>query len=226
MHVLPKALAAVVVLLLTACAANDPNRGAKTGAAVGGAAGAVLGHQVGEGSGKGTAAGAVVGAIAGAIVGNYMDRQRQDLEQSVGADQGVTVQPLPDDTLRLDLESEITFDFDSARIKGEFLPTLDRISDVLTRYPNTVVHVVGHTDSMGSEDYNQGLSERRAAAVARELMANGVRADRLRTQGMGERQPRASNDTAQGRAANRRVELFVKPVVEGREAEAYISPYR
>ena len=221
-------LAAAVALTttLTACTdPNDPNRRAKTGAIVGAAAGAVLGHQISHGSGA--AVGAAVGALAGGGVGHYMDNQQAEFEQALAAEQEahqLEIERMRDDSLRLTLDSEISFDFDSAVIKGAFRDSLTRLSDVISKYDQTVVHIIGHTDSVGNDAYNQRLSERRAESVAGFLMNNGVRAGRLHTEGRGEREPRATNDTEAGRQLNRRVEIFIKPVVEGQEQKAHESP--
>ncbi len=214
-----------IAMLLTACAADDPNRRAKTGAAVGAVLGAVLGHQLDDDSGR--FVGAAVGAVAGGMVGNYMDKQQQEMEAALAEEQrrnAIEIQRLQDETLKIDIASEVSFDFGSAAIKPTFRPTLDKVAGILQRYPKTVVHVVGHTDSVGSEAYNQGLSERRASSVMNYFISQGVDGARLRAEGRGELEPRATNDTEAGRQLNRRVELFVKPIVEGQEQRAYEPP--
>ncbi|MCA1803946.1 MAG: OmpA family protein [Xanthomonadaceae bacterium] len=115
----------------------------------------------------------------------------------------------------------MSFDFGKADLKPAFLPTLDKVADLLHRYDRTVVHVIGHTDNVGSESYNQGLSERRAQSVVTYLTNRGIAWQRLVTEGRGMREPRASNATEAGRQLNRRVELLIKPVVEGQEQRAY-----
>jgi outer membrane protein OmpA-like peptidoglycan-associated protein len=215
----------IAVLLLSACAANDPYRRTKTGAGVGAVAGAVLGHQIDDD--LGAAIGAAVGALAGGGVGNYMDRQQRAFEQALADERqrnNLEIQRLRDGSLKLDIPSEVSFDFDSASIKPIFTPTLDKVGNILRQYDRTVVHVIGHTDSVGSDSYNLQLSQRRANNVADFLASQGVVPQRLRTEGRGERQPRASNADPQGRELNRRVELFIKPIVEGQEHVAYQSP--
>lgn len=217
--------AALAATLVSGCTTNDPNQRAKTGAAIGAVAGAVLGHQLDHGSGKWV--GAAVGALAGAGVGHYMDNQQQAFEQSLAQEQRahqLEIERLKDDTLKLSIDSEVSFDFDSARIRPAFRRSLDKLADVLLKYNRTVVHVVGHTDSTGPADYNLELSRRRAEAVADYLASRGVPRSRLRTEGRGESEPRASNATAAGRQLNRRVEIYVKPIVEGQEYKAYESP--
>lgn len=220
--VLPLAVAAA---LAAGCAADDPNRRAKTGAAIGAIAGAVLGHQINDE--KGAVIGGVAGAVAGGVVGNYMDKQQQEFESALAEEQRqheIEIQRMEDESLKIDIASEVSFDFDSAELKPSFLPTLDKVANILQRYERTVVHVVGHTDSVGAEEYNQRLSERRARSVTEYFASRGVMRERLRAEGRGEREPRATNDTAAGRQLNRRVELYVKPIVEGQEREAYEAP--
>lgn len=219
-------LVTLMATALSGCATDDPNKKAKTGAAVGAAAGALLGYAVDDGTG-GVVAGAAVGALAGAGVGHYMDKQQQEFEAALADEQArneLQIQQLENETLKIDIASEVSFDFDSASLKPAFTPTLNKVSDVLQRYPKTVIHVVGHTDSVGSESYNQRLSEQRAQSVVNFFGSRGIDPNRLYAFGRGELEPRASNDTEAGRQLNRRVELFVKPIVEGQEAEAYQAP--
>ncbi len=218
---------ALIALSLVACAADDPNRRAKTGAAIGAVTGAILGKQV-SGGRKGALAGAVIGAIAGGGVGTYMDNQQRDFEAALADEQrrnDLEIQRLKDDSLKIDVSNEVSFDFDSAHLKPAFLPTLDKVADLLQRYDRTIVHVIGHTDSTGSDAYNQQLSERRADSVADYLSSRGVNRQRLQTEGRGEREPRATNATEAGRQLNRRVEIIIKPIVEGQEQRAYEPHY-
>ncbi|MCB1790673.1 MAG: OmpA family protein [Gammaproteobacteria bacterium] len=220
------ALAGAVSIAVAGCATqNDPNERAKIGAAVGAVAGAVLGHQLDDDSGRWV--GAAVGALAGAGVGHYMDNQQRDFEAAMQREREANqleIERLRDDTLKLTVDSEVSFDFGKSDIKPAFRPSLDKLANLLLKYDRTVVHVVGHTDSIGSESYNQGLSERRAMAVGDYLASYGVPRQRLRTEGRGETEPREDNATEAGRQLNRRVEVFVKPVVEGQEQRAYEPP--
>ncbi len=136
----------------------------------------------------------------------------------------IEMERLKDDTLKLTMSSEVSFDYDSAAIKPAFRDTLDKLADLLRKYDRTMVHVVGHTDSRGTDAYNQSLSERRARAVMDYLVSRGVPAERLRSEGRGEREPRDTNATEAGRQLNRRVEVYMKPIVEGQEQKAYESP--
>jgi len=218
-------MALVLVAAVAGCATDDPNRRAKIGAGVGAVAGAVIGHQISHNSGN--IIGAAVGALAGGAVGYYMDNQQRDFEAALRQEQEqhqLEIERLKDDTLKLSLDAEVSFDFNEAAIKPAFEPSLNKLADVLLKYDRTVVHVVGHTDSVGPEQYNQQLSQRRASAVADYLAQRGVPYDRLRSEGRGESEPRASNATEAGRQLNRRVEIYVKPIVEGQEEKAYESP--
>lgn len=212
-------------LLVSACAVDDPNRRAKMGAGAGAVAGAVLGHQVNQKQGR--FFGAAVGALAGGVVGDYMDKQQKEFEDKLAEEQrqnALQIERLQDNTLKLSLNSEVSFDFDRADIKPTFQPSLNKLADVLKRYDRTLISVVGHTDNRGSDEYNMKLSQRRAENVLAYLTEQGMSRDRLYSEGRGETQPRDSNDTETGRQINRRVEVFVKPVVEGSEQPAPGAP--
>lgn len=218
-------LTAVLTTVLTACASDDPLLRTKRGAAIGAVTGAVLGHQV-DGD-KGRYVGAVAGALAGSAVGSYMDEQQRKLEEQLRREQAadeIQISRLPDDTLKLDLSSEVSFDIDSSRINRGFYQSLNKVAGVLSDYPQTAVHIIGHTDSSGSDSYNQDLSLRRASSVKTYLNRQGVDEPRTRTEGLGETSPIASNSTSAGRSQNRRVEIFLKPIVQGRESAAFNSP--
>ncbi|MBL1321606.1 MAG: OmpA family protein [Methylophaga sp.] len=220
-------IVATMVTLMSACTTmDDPNRQTKIGAAVGAAAGAVVGYVV-EGDAGGAAVGAVVGAAAGGGIGYYMDSQQKEMEAALAEEQArhdIEIQRLEDETLKIDVSSEISFDFGSADLKPAFMPTLQKVSEILVRYPKTVIHVVGHTDSVGSESYNRDLSRHRAQSVINYFVLQDISQSRLVTVGRGETEPRASNDTEAGRQLNRRVEIYVKPVIEGQESQAYETP--
>ena len=220
---LPVTLAAALVG--AGCAADDPHRRAKTGAAVGAVAGAVAGHQIHDRNGR--YFGAAVGALTGAAVGNYMDRQQAALERGLARELGsrqIRVTRVDEETLKVDVSSEASFDVNSAGIRTDFRRSLDSLAGVIDEFESTAVHVYGHTDSTGTESYNQKLSDERADAVARHLMRGGVARDRLRESGFGETRPVADNTTSAGRSRNRRVEIYLKSVVEGREADAFRAP--
>jgi outer membrane protein OmpA-like peptidoglycan-associated protein len=209
--------AGLASLTLTSACVTDPETGERTisKAAIGGLGGAVGGYLLGDLVGgrrdrTEKIVGAGIGAIAGAGIGAYMDQQERELRaRTAGTDVQVIRQG---DELLLNMPSGITFALDQASIQPQFRPTLDEVARVLTQYERTYVDVYGHTDSTGSDAYNQGLSERRATAVADYLSSHGVQSARLGTRGFGETQPVASNETEDGRAANRRVEIKIVPV--------------
>ncbi|MDD3762071.1 MAG: OmpA family protein [Nevskiales bacterium] len=226
MNVFRLTVCAAVIAGVTACAADDPNRRAKTGAAIGAVVGGVLGNQVSHARGA-PIVGAVVGAIAGGAVGNYMDKQAAELERQLAeeaAREELQITRISGDALKIGIASDVSFDVDSAQIKPDALNTYAKIANVLKTYDKTVIHVVGHTDSTGSDEYNQSLSERRAASVGNYLSAQGVPASRVRQEGRGEREPIASNQTTDGRRKNRRVDIVIKPVIEGQENQAWTPP--
>ncbi len=207
----PLAAATCVAFLASGCAVDDPNQRAKIGAVAGAAIGAVLGNQKGER--KSTVGGAAIGAAAGAAIGHYMDKQQQEMERQLAAERAqrkIELERVKDDTIKLNLSSEVTFDTDSAKLKPSFYPSLDKVASIISKYNQTSVRVIGHTDSRGTEAYNQKLSERRAESVSSYLALKGVDYNRITVEGRGETEPRASNDTEAGRAANRRVEILLK----------------
>lgn len=186
---------------------------AAKGAGIGAAAGAVVGLLTKGDKLQNALIGAGVGAIAGGGVGYYMDVQEAKLRQKLEGT-GVSVTRMGDN-ITLNMPSSITFALNSSDLNAQFYNALEGVSMVLKEYDKTVVEVAGHTDSTGSDQYNQGLSERRAQSVASYLSSHGVSSQRLITVGAGEAHPVASNDTEQGRAANRRVELTIVPVTKG-----------
>lgn len=222
-RIIPVSLLAAAVML-SACA-DDPNRRTKAGAAVGAVTGAVLGHQVNDEEGR--YVGAVVGALAGAGVGRYMDKQHVALQERLAAEQAreeLYITRMAGDALRVGVASDYSFEVDSAELSFGAQSTFDRIANVLKDYDKTAIHVVGHTDSTGSDAYNQKLSERRASEVAKYLSSRGVSSSRILIWGRGESEPVAGNDTKAERARNRRVDIVVKPVVEGSEKQAFEAP--
>ena len=196
-------------------APDDPNRtqrGALIGAAIGVAAGLLTGDDAVE-RGQHALVGAGLGAIAGGSVGAYQDRQEAELRRQM-AGTGVDV-VRKGDNITLNMPGNVTFDFDSASVKPQFMPVLDNVAQTLTQYDKTVIEVAGHTDNVGSDSYNQALSQRRANAVASYLGSRGIMQQRMITVGAGESRPIASNDTEAGRSENRRVEITLVPVDQG-----------
>jgi len=213
------------VMALSACASNEPIGRTQVGAAVGAVTGAILGHQINDDRGR--LIGAAVGAIAGAAVGNYMDEQQAALEEQLRQEreaEAIEVTRIANDTLRLNVNSEVSFAVNSALISADFYNSLNKVSGVLKDYAQTVVHVVGHTDSTGPDAYNQRLSEERAGNVRRYLVSQGITDGRVVAEGRGERSPIADNRSEAGRSQNRRVEILLKTIVEGRESAAFQLP--
>jgi outer membrane protein OmpA-like peptidoglycan-associated protein len=164
--------------------------------------------------GTGALIGAAGGAALGGGTGYLFDRQQKAFDDSLAAEQRqnqVQIQRVRDDLLKITLQNQVLFDFDKASVKPAMEPTLTKLAGVLVKYDQSDATVVGYTDSVGSEDYNKQLSLRRAQAVVDFLVAQGVPAQRLQAQGMGEANPVASNATDAGRQLNRRVEILVSP---------------
>lgn len=199
--------------LLAGCQTVQDNQRTAIGAGVGAAAGAALGTLVGGDDRRNALVGAGIGLLAGAAVGQYLDQQQRDLEASL-AGTGAEVDRQGDQLL-VTLPSQITFAFDQATIQPQFYPALNNVAATLQQYPSSYVDVVGHTDSTGSDSYNQQLSQARANAVAQYLISRGVNPARIQAYGAGESQPVASNATEAGRQQNRRVELIITPATQG-----------
>lgn len=209
---------------LSACA-DSPNKDAQRGAAIGAVLGAVIGNQ--SKSKKGKYVGAVVGALAGAGVGHYMDNQRNELQAKLKAEEQaklLNITELSEDTLKIGIASDASFDLGSSQLKPEALNTYGKIANILKSYDKTVIHIVGHTDSSGSDALNQTLSENRAASVATYFQNLGVDSSRIRTEGRGERELLVKTADGVKEARNRRVDIVIKAVVEGREDSAWTPP--
>lgn len=216
-------IAGVLAFLMTATACTTVNpytreeetSKATKGAAIGAAAGAVAGAVSGDDSRerkKRALIGAGIGAIAGGSIGYYMDVQEAKLRKRL---EGTGVSVTRDgNNIILNMPGNVTFDVDSSNIRTDFQEVLDSVALVMEEYEKTLIEVAGHTDSTGSADYNQALSERRAQSVANYLRGQGVQQQRFLVIGHGESQPIASNDSEQGRRQNRRVELTLVPLTE------------
>lgn len=216
-RLLVSSIAAASLLTVSACV-TDPNTGERkvSRTAIGGAggllAGALLGGLIGGKTGR--IVGAGIGGVAGAAVGYTMDKQIKELkEQTAGS--GVDVTETDNGAaILVNLPDGVTFDVASYSLKPSFRTTLDQVADSLIKYPNSLIDVYGHTDSTGSDAYNQTLSENRARTVAGYLQSRGVPAARIRSQGFGETMPVADNTSEAGRMKNRRVEIKIVPVTQ------------
>ncbi len=186
---------------------DKTKKGAVIGAVAGGVLGAIIGNNRGSGNAKrGTIVGAVAGTAIGAGIGAYMDKQERELRQI----EGIDVTRTSDDELNVVMRNEVLFDFDSSALRSSSRDSLSQMAEVFQKYGDTTLSVEGHTDSVGSESYNDSLSKRRANSVAWYLEDLGVRGSRMEIVGYGETQPRSSNSTASGRQQNRRVEIHVR----------------
>jgi outer membrane protein OmpA-like peptidoglycan-associated protein len=197
-------LAALMLVGGSGCASmNKATKGAVIGAAAGGAAGAVIGNQTGSTT-RGAIIGAAVGGAAGALIGHQMDQRAKEIQQNVP---GAIVERVGEG-IQVTFPSGLLFDFDSDVVRSSAATNLNELARNLSKYGDSNLMIAGHTDAVGSSDYNQGLSERRARAAARYLTAQGV-TTYIATVGLGEREPIASNTTEAGRQQNRRVEIAI-----------------
>ena len=209
----------LLTLNLAGCYTYDPYTGERKvsdttkGAGIGAAAGAVVGLLTGGDAAahrKNALIAAGVGALAGGAIGNYMDRQEANLRHDLQGT-GVSVTRMGDN-ITLNMPGNITFKTDSAELDPSFYKVLNSVGIIVKKYNKTVVEVAGHTDSTGSAEYNQKLSERRANSVAQYLESQGLANNRVVTVGAGATRPVADNSTPEGRQANRRVELTLTPL--------------
>ncbi len=200
---------ALSALLLNGCVTmTDTQRRTATGAGVGALAGAVIGSATGGKAGTGAVIGAGVGALGTYIWSQNMERQKREMEQATQGT-GIAVTQTADNMLKLNIPSDISFDVGRSNIKGNFASVLDRFAASLRANQSTDVRIVGHTDNTGSDAVNNPLSWERANSTRNYLTARGVNGARIQTEGQGSYQPIASNASADGRARNRRVEIFV-----------------
>jgi len=190
---------------MTSCAeVNKTAQGGAIGAGAGAVVGGVIGHQSGN-TAKGAIIGAVIGGAAGGLIGHQMDQQAKELKQNIP---GATVERVGEG-IQVTFASGLLFDTASDAIRGNARANLDELARSLDKYDGSNLLIVGHTDDVGSESYNQDLSERRADSARRFLVSRNVDPYRIETSGRGETEPVASNDTDSGRARNRRVEVAI-----------------
>ncbi len=203
--------AATLALLVTGCAntnMSDTQRRTATGAGVGAVVGAVLSSATGGKAGTGAVVGAGVGALGTYIWSQNMEKQKREMEQATQGT-GIGVSQTTDNQLKLDIPSDISFDTGRSDIQSNFAQVLDRFAGSLRDNPNTDVRIVGHTDNTGTDAINNPLSVDRATSTRNYLTSRGVSGARIKVEGQGSYQPIATNDTAEGRSRNRRVEILV-----------------
>jgi len=196
-------LGLAAALFVSSCASDQKNtaKGAGIGAVAGGLAGAIIGHQSGNRE-QGALIGAALGGGLGAVVGNRMDKQAKELEkiaETKRTEQGLVAK----------LKSDILFDSGKAELKAGAISNIAQMGQIMKKYPENVLTIKGHTDSTGSNNVNNSLSQKRAEAVKAQLIANGIPVNTITTQGLGSSQPVADNKSPDGRLQNRRVEIEV-----------------
>lgn len=192
-------------ILFASCkTASRSQKGAVIGAAGGGAIGAVIGKASGN-TAMGAIIGATVGGVAGAVIGRKMDKQAEEMKEVLG-DAEVRREG---EGIVINFKEKVLFSFNSSDLGGSAQGNLDKLVNILNKYPDTNIEVIGHTDSKGTDEYNQSLSERRANAVTTYLRNHNITTTRLKARGMGESDPVAGNETDDGRAQNRRVEFVI-----------------
>ena len=197
----------LVAFAILASGCKSMNRTQK-GAAIGAGGGAVIGGVIGRSLGNtamGAIVGAAVGGTAGAIIGKKMDKQAEEMKKVLGDAEVKRV----GEGIVIEFKEKVLFGYDRSDLSASAQANLDKLTNVLQKYPDTDIEVIGHTDDKGTDQYNQALSERRASSVATYLRSKGISSSRVTTKGMGESDPKVSNDTDAGRAENRRVEFVI-----------------
>jgi outer membrane protein OmpA-like peptidoglycan-associated protein len=211
----------LIAFAMLASGCETMNRSQK-GAVIGAGGGAVIGGVIGRSMGNtamGAIIGAAVGGTAGAVIGKKMDKQAEEMKEVLGDAEVKRV----GEGIVIEFKDKVLFGFDRSDLSTSAQANLDKLSNILQKYPDTNIEILGHTDSRGTDDYNQGLSQRRASSVASYLRTKGIGSARITTKGMGEADPKASNDTEAGQAENRRVEFVItanQKMVEDAKREA------
>ncbi len=196
---------ALIGLFAAGCKSmNKSQKGAVIGAAGGGAIGGVIGRALGN-TAMGAIIGATVGGVTGAVIGRKMDKQAEEMQKVLGDAEVKRV----GEGIVIEFRDKVLFGFDRADLTAQAKTNLDKLTNILQKYPDTNIEVLGHTDSKGTDNYNQSLSERRASSVSTYIRTQGVNSSRLSTRGLGESDPKTSNDTDAGQAENRRVEFVI-----------------
>jgi len=215
----------ILALIMPGCASMQENKKTTIGAGAGAVVGAGVGYAIG--GGKGAAIGALVGGLAGGVIGHYMDKQEREFKQALAESQAREQMAIMQgvqrekDALILTFKSDVMFDTNSSVIKPAAYASgeIDRVAQILNRYPDTTIKVVGYTDSTGAETYNQQLSEQRANAFKNALVVKNVQTARISALGMGESNPIADNATEGGRQLNRRVAIIIEPTQQAGQTQ-------
>jgi outer membrane protein OmpA-like peptidoglycan-associated protein len=199
-------LVAAIALMpvVNGCGASNTVKGGAIGAAAGGVIGGIIGNQAGN-TAVGAIIGAAIGGTAGALIGNYMDKQAEEMQRDI---EGAKIERVGEG-IKITFASGILFAVNSSDLQPAAQENIGKLAAILNKYPDTNILVEGHTDSTGSDEYNKSLSDRRAASVANYAKSMNVKGERFTTVGYGESQPLMSNSTAEGRQANRRVEIAI-----------------
>jgi len=198
-------LVGLLVVSLAGCASmSKRDKGAIIGAASGAAVGGVIGNKAGN-TAIGAILGAVVGGAAGAYIGNYMDKQAEEMQNDI---EGAKIERV-EEGIKITFDSGILFDINKSNLRPEAMTNLQKLSQILNKYPDTEILVEGHTDSDGSDEYNLDLSQKRAQSVSNYLSGLQVNVTRFHVMGYGESQPIAGNDTVEGKQQNRRVDIAI-----------------
>jgi outer membrane protein OmpA-like peptidoglycan-associated protein len=219
-------LMSAIIFLTAGCATIKEHKKTAIGSAAGAAVGAGVGYAIGRGAGAGV--GAAIGALAGGTIGYMFDKQEKEFKEALADSEDASIRreqrvldegnnqamKREQEVLILSFQSDVWFDFDSAVLRPGAYKEIDRVAAILNRYPETSIRVEGHTDSIGSENYNLELSERRATAVTNALLAKNVDSSRIETIGFGEGNSIADNNEQGGRQLNRRVEIVIVPPAE------------
>jgi len=193
-----------VFVLFYGCGASNTVKGGVIGGVSGGVVGGVIGNQLGN-TAMGAIIGAAVGGTAGVLIGNHMDKQAEEMENEID---GVNVERVGEG-IKLTFDSGILFGFDSSTLQPEAKKNIYKLADILKKYPDSNILIAGHTDSDGSDQYNQSLSESRAKSVSDYAMMQGISSSRLSVVGLGENEPVETNATESGKKQNRRVEIAI-----------------
>jgi len=193
-----------VSVLIYGCSASNTVKGGVIGGASGGVVGGVIGHQY-DNTVLGAIIGAAIGGTAGVLIGNYMDRQAKEMENDIA---GAKIERVGEG-IKITFDSGILFETNSSALQYEAKANISKLAKILNKYPDTNILVTGHTDSDGTEQYNQTLSKQRAESVSDYTMGQGINSSRLSIIGLGETEPVTSNETADGKRQNRRVEIAI-----------------